>query len=90
MFEKRNTEGDAKIALRKFIEESPQSRYRFDSEREANQSEICRSANNGEECKNMFLSSKKMFEAMQDNGFFCALPMDPEITYIECKPIPRV
>ncbi|GJJ12256.1 pyridoxine biosynthesis protein [Clathrus columnatus] len=43
MFKKKSAEGEAKIALRQFIEQSPQSQYRFDSERGADHSEICRS-----------------------------------------------
>jgi hypothetical protein len=35
------------------------------------------------------MSSKQMFEAMQNQGFFCSLPSDPAQTHMECKPMPK-
>ncbi|KAG6854935.1 hypothetical protein C0991_009758 [Blastosporella zonata] len=33
------------------------------------------------------MDSKSLFSAMQDLGFFCALPIDPQRTHMECKPM---
>ncbi|KAI0035746.1 hypothetical protein K488DRAFT_42701, partial [Vararia minispora EC-137] len=64
--------------------------YTFDSERDAPQSELCRKGTTeGRECILLQMHSKKLFEAMQAQGFFCALPMDPSRTHMECEPIPK-
>ncbi|KAJ7184247.1 hypothetical protein C8R46DRAFT_1063410 [Mycena filopes] len=71
---------------------APMSRYTFDSERGAAQSEICREpegSNRARECITIQMQSKRLFEAMQNLGFFCALPMDPKRTHMECTPIPK-
>ncbi|KAL4269412.1 hypothetical protein AB1N83_003021 [Pleurotus pulmonarius] len=74
-------------ALKDFISVDPASKYTFDSERDAPTSEICREKDR--ECVKLQMHSKKMFESMQDLGFFCVLPMDPARTYIECTPLPK-
>ncbi|KAJ7929250.1 hypothetical protein B0H13DRAFT_1964495 [Mycena leptocephala] len=77
--------------LKSFIARAPTSRYTFDSERDAPQSEICRDDGGGiaKECIVLQMHSKRLFEAMQNLGFFCALPMDPKRTHMECTPIPK-
>ncbi|KAH7103927.1 hypothetical protein BKA62DRAFT_32010 [Auriculariales sp. MPI-PUGE-AT-0066] len=35
------------------------------------------------------LHATAMFASMQDLGFYCALPMEPGQTHMECKPLPR-
>ncbi|KAF8590456.1 hypothetical protein K439DRAFT_89040 [Ramaria rubella] len=80
---------EPKAILKKFIDEAPASQYTFDSERGADHSEICRQRKGQKECLEVWLNSKQMFEAMQHNGFFCALPMDPGRTHMDCKPIPK-
>ncbi|KAI0063457.1 hypothetical protein BV25DRAFT_1802303, partial [Artomyces pyxidatus] len=70
------------------IKRDPASRYTFDSERDAPQSEICRE-NGGKECMTLEMNAKKLFEAMQEHGFYCALPNDPSRTHMECTPIPK-
>ncbi|KAJ6618347.1 hypothetical protein B0H10DRAFT_1795760 [Mycena sp. CBHHK59/15] len=78
--------------LKAFIARAPQSRYTFDSERDAPQSEICRVQDDPKaraECIVLQMHSKRLFEAMQNLGFFCAMPMDPQRTYMECTPIPK-
>ncbi|KAI0781061.1 hypothetical protein BD413DRAFT_600511 [Trametes elegans] len=76
--------------LKEFIAEDPNSVYTFDSERDAPQSEICREGKEkGRKCIQMQMYSTQLFQAMQDQGFFCALPMDPAHTHIECKRIPK-
>jgi len=76
--------------LKDFIAKGPKSNYTFDSERDAPQSEICRElGKDSRDCIILQMHSKKLFEAMQDHGFFCALPLDPTRTYIECFPIPK-
>jgi hypothetical protein len=72
--------------LKQFISRNPNAQYSFDSERNASQSEICRQGKN-KECIILQMTSRELFAAMQENGFFCALPMDPTRTYIECKRI---
>lgn len=79
---------NAKESLKHFISRDPNSLYTFDSERGASQSEICRQGKN-KECIFVQMTSRELFAAMQENGFFCALPMDPTRTYIECKRIPK-
>jgi len=79
--------------LRSFVEASPSTLYTFDSERDAPESEICRHALQSgkpvsKECIKLQMESKKMFESMQELGFFCALPMDPGQTHMECRRLP--
>ncbi|RPD66010.1 hypothetical protein L226DRAFT_566492 [Lentinus tigrinus ALCF2SS1-7] len=76
--------------LKDFIAEDPNSTYTFTSERDAPQSELCRDGKEkGKKCIMMQMHSTRLFQAMQDQGFFCALPMDPKGTHIECKPLPK-
>ncbi|KAF7789529.1 hypothetical protein EIP86_000475 [Pleurotus ostreatoroseus] len=97
-------------SLKTFVSEDPQSRYTFDSERGAPESEICREGDKlSRKCIKVnsnafdevipnyagmlfdmdFIESINFIQHQQDLGFFCALPMDPSRTYIECKPIPK-
>lgn len=76
--------------LKAFVSEDPNSRYTFDSERDAPQSELCREGDKlSRKCIMIQMHSTRLFQAMQEQGFFCALPMDPSRTHIECKPIPK-
>ncbi|KAJ7684676.1 hypothetical protein DFH06DRAFT_1156315 [Mycena polygramma] len=76
--------------LKTFIARAPTSRYTFNSERDAPQSEICREDGKlGRECIILQMHSKRLFEAMQNLGFFCSLPMDLTQTRIDCTPIPK-
>ncbi|KAF8894452.1 hypothetical protein BD779DRAFT_839178 [Infundibulicybe gibba] len=76
--------------LGEFIARDPNSRYTFDSERDSKQSEICREGGpKGRQCIALQMHSKRLFEAMQEHGFFCALPMEPGKTYMECTPMSR-
>ncbi|KAI0295558.1 hypothetical protein BC826DRAFT_1008421 [Russula brevipes] len=77
-----------KELLKNFISQDPNARYTFDSDRGALQSEICRQGK-GEECIILQMTSRELFTAMQEYGFFCALPMDPSRTYMQCTPIPK-
>ncbi|KIL69604.1 hypothetical protein M378DRAFT_68251, partial [Amanita muscaria Koide BX008] len=66
----------------------PQAHYSFDSERDRPQSIICRETGpKSRECITLQMFSTRLFKAMQDQGFFCALPMEPGKTYMECKPL---
>jgi len=78
---------DARNVLKAFIAHDPTAQYCFDSERDSPCSEICRSSD--KECITVQMNSKQLFEAMQAHGFFCALPMDPKQTHIECRTIPK-
>ncbi|KAJ7871426.1 hypothetical protein B0H14DRAFT_3439479 [Mycena olivaceomarginata] len=80
---------DADEELKAFVGRTPTSRYTFDSERNAPTSEICREDPAAKECIVLQMQSKRLFEAMQNLGFFCALPMDPKRTHMECTPIPK-
>ncbi|KAI0747998.1 hypothetical protein C8Q80DRAFT_1270447 [Daedaleopsis nitida] len=76
--------------LKDFVAEDPNSRYTFNSERDAPQSELCREGKDkGRKCIMMQMHSTRLFQAMQDQGFFCVLPMDPARTHIECTPLPK-
>ncbi|KDQ20195.1 hypothetical protein BOTBODRAFT_62522 [Botryobasidium botryosum FD-172 SS1] len=82
---------NSKQTVASFIRESPDTVYTFDTpERDANEAELCRSTpGGGQKCIKVALASKKLFATMQDLGFYCALPMDPSRTYMECKPLPK-
>ncbi|KAF8968398.1 hypothetical protein BDZ97DRAFT_1655075, partial [Flammula alnicola] len=70
----------------------PNRQYTFDSERGSEESELCREGGHkGRECITLQMNAKRLFEAMQagEQGFFCALPMDPGRTYMSCKPLPK-
>ncbi|PFH50058.1 hypothetical protein AMATHDRAFT_146086, partial [Amanita thiersii Skay4041] len=68
----------------------PQAHYTFDSQRGSQQSELCRvTGPRSRECITLFMHSTRLFEAMQAQGFFCALPSDPGQTHMECKPMPK-
>ncbi|KAF8717636.1 hypothetical protein AX14_012079 [Amanita brunnescens Koide BX004] len=76
--------------LADFIAQDPQAIYTFDSERGSSMSELCReTGSSGRDCITLQMQSTRLFQAMQAQGFFCALPMDPARTYIECKPLPK-
>ncbi|KAF8911131.1 hypothetical protein CPB84DRAFT_1763394 [Gymnopilus junonius] len=82
------SETKSQEALKDFITQKPQSQYTFDSERDSSASEICR--NDGQEnhdCITLQMNAKKLFESMQNLGFFCAMPIDPARTYMACKPL---
>jgi len=82
---------EADRALSSFISRDPKSKYTFDSERGSSQSELCREGGEkGKECIMLQMNAKRLFEAMQENGFYCALPMDPSQTFLECTPIPQM
>ncbi|KAH9934821.1 uncharacterized protein B0H18DRAFT_869692 [Fomitopsis serialis] len=76
--------------LKAFVAEDPNSRYTFDGERGAPQSEICREGNEkSRKCITLMMQSTAMFSAMQSQGFFCALPMEPGRTHMECRRISK-
>ncbi|KAG7452853.1 uncharacterized protein BT62DRAFT_31080 [Guyanagaster necrorhizus] len=87
---KENEQKDALQTLKSFIETRPSSQYTFDSERDSPRSTICRpsdSTDGSKECITIEMNSKKLFATMQSLGFFCALPVDPTQTYMECTPM---
>ncbi|KAF8350850.1 hypothetical protein F5887DRAFT_876833 [Amanita rubescens] len=68
------------------LQQDPQATYTFDTERGSSKSELCRETGpSARDCITLQMQSTRLFQAMQDQGFFCALPMDPARTYIECK-----
>lgn len=75
--------------LKAFVKVDPTARYTFDSERDVPESEICREGKESRKCIKLHMYSTQMFQAMQDQGFYCALPMDPGRTHIECIPMPK-
>ncbi|CCM06234.1 uncharacterized protein FIBRA_08480 [Fibroporia radiculosa] len=56
--------------LKSFVSEDPNSKYTFDSERDASQSEICREEKKGLKCITLAMHSKQMFVAMQVRPFW--------------------
>lgn len=78
---------DVNQELKEFVSSDPKARYTFDSERDSTESELCRQGKGYEECVTLKMTSKRMFEAMQKYGYFCALPSDPTKTHMECKPL---
>ncbi|KAI0079992.1 hypothetical protein K474DRAFT_1705241 [Panus rudis PR-1116 ss-1] len=86
----KSQQQDAESTLKSFIAEDPNSKYVFDSERDAPRSEICREGKElSRKCIQLQMHSTRLFQAMQDQGFFCVLPMDPSRTEIECTRIPK-
>ncbi|KAJ7273222.1 hypothetical protein C8J57DRAFT_1317188 [Mycena rebaudengoi] len=85
----KNASEKADDVLKAFIARAPKSRYTFDSERDAPTSKLCREDAPTRECIVLQMHSKRLFEAMQNLGFFCAMPMDPQRTYMDCTPIPK-
>ncbi|TFK55196.1 hypothetical protein OE88DRAFT_1732458 [Heliocybe sulcata] len=88
--QKAKTEKKVEEIVREFVQKQPNTIYTFDSERGAPQSTLCRE--NGpqrKECIQVQMYATKLFEAMQANGFYCALPSDPTQTHMECKPMPK-
>ncbi|KIO26133.1 hypothetical protein M407DRAFT_243840 [Tulasnella calospora MUT 4182] len=81
---------DARRTVADFVKKSPRSMYTFDSERDAPVAELCRHVGDGQPtCIDVHMASKALFQQMQDLGFFCALPLDPGKTHMECSPIPK-
>lgn len=81
----------AESKLEAFVKKSPTSKYTFDSERDASESEICRVLGDSasrKDCIMVKLESKRMFSKMQELGFFCMLPQAVGQTHIECTPLP--
>ncbi|KAK0210365.1 hypothetical protein DFS33DRAFT_1292726 [Desarmillaria ectypa] len=87
----KTEEKNALQILKSFIGTRPSSQYTFDSERDSPRSTICRPSDSpdGKECITIEMNSKKLFATMQSLGFFCALPVDPTQTYMECTPMPK-
>ncbi|CAG7854010.1 SubName: Full=Uncharacterized protein {ECO:0000313/EMBL:CCA73265.1} [Serendipita indica DSM 11827] len=77
--------------LKAFIAKAPTAKYTFDSERGAPESELCRQpdGNVSKECRMIHMKSTRLFEAMQNLGFYCALPLNPGKTHMECIPMPK-
>ncbi|KAG0174118.1 hypothetical protein DFQ28_002758 [Apophysomyces sp. BC1034] len=70
--------------LNKFVDVAPQNDYNIDQ----NSQTLCRQLSNGQEqCVKINLEYAQMFSQMQKLGFFCALPMDPTETHMECRRI---
>ncbi|KAM3582083.1 hypothetical protein VKS41_005513 [Umbelopsis sp. WA50703] len=68
--------------LDQFVQQAPAAYYNIDQDKQR----ICRQLPNGQEkCVELNLEATQMFSQMQKLGFFCALPMDPKKTHMECK-----
>ncbi|EIE88174.1 hypothetical protein G6F46_009980 [Rhizopus delemar] len=68
--------------LDSFVKEAPGNEYTIDQKEQ----ELCRQNLNGQgECIKLNLEYTQMFSEMQNLGFFCALPMDPTKTHMECR-----
>ncbi|KAI8885759.1 hypothetical protein K501DRAFT_215228 [Backusella circina FSU 941] len=67
--------------LDEFVNKAPGSEYTIDQKEQT----LCRGVNGQRECVKLNLEYTEMFSQMQKLGFFCALPMDPTETYMECK-----
>ncbi|KAI9021531.1 hypothetical protein CLU79DRAFT_753701 [Phycomyces nitens] len=68
--------------LNAFVAKAPQDNYNIDQYKH----QLCRQLPSGqEECLKLKLEFVEMFSEMQKLGFFCALPMDPTKTHMECQ-----
>ncbi|KAL1746082.1 hypothetical protein HDZ31DRAFT_62534 [Schizophyllum fasciatum] len=81
----KEKEARAVDALSKFVGQDPNATYTFDAPPDVPRAELCR----GKHCVTLDLYSTKMFECMQKLGFYCALPMEPGRTHMECRPLPK-
>lgn len=78
----------AEARVEDFVKQNLKLRYTFSSERGSQESQLCREkGGDTRECMNVGMSSTQLFEAMQALGFYCALPMEPGKTHMECIPI---
>ncbi|CAL1704324.1 unnamed protein product [Somion occarium] len=79
------TDDNPDKVLRSFVAEDPDSKYTFDSvQRGGDLTEICREGKKlSRKCIKLHMYSTQMFQAMQTQGFYCALPIDPTRTYME-------
>ncbi|KAI8070975.1 hypothetical protein BC940DRAFT_235235 [Gongronella butleri] len=65
-----------------FVEKEPSADYTIDQKNQ----ELCRQLGGSQQdCIKLNLEYTEMFSQMQKLGFFCALPMDPTLTYLECR-----
>ncbi|KAG0748057.1 hypothetical protein G6F57_006348 [Rhizopus arrhizus] len=70
--------------LDSFVKIAPAAGYTIDQKEQ----ELCREGSNGQqECIKLNLEYTQMFSEMQKLGFFCALPMDPKKTFMECRKV---
>ncbi|KAG8730481.1 hypothetical protein FRC12_020241 [Ceratobasidium sp. 428] len=76
--------------VKAFVNVAPAATYAFDGDRDANSAQLCRrEPGKPEECIQVSMAAKKLFETMQSMGYFCQLPLDPSKTYMECVSIPK-
>ncbi|KAI7904542.1 uncharacterized protein BX663DRAFT_502737 [Cokeromyces recurvatus] len=76
-----NTENEL-ARLDTFVNAAPGNEYTIDQKEQT----LCRQSLTGEkECVKLKLDYTQMFSQMQKLGFYCALPMDPTETYMECR-----
>ncbi|KAI9296818.1 hypothetical protein K502DRAFT_301768, partial [Neoconidiobolus thromboides FSU 785] len=86
-----NTVSSETPNIREFIQQSPKSKYILDDKRGV----ICRvnpdttknHLQRTQECIQVKLKQKEMFNVMQDLGYICGLDVDPTNTYLICKGI---
>ncbi|KAI9280721.1 hypothetical protein BY458DRAFT_500168 [Sporodiniella umbellata] len=65
-----------------FVNAAPGREYTIDQKNQ----ELCRLGPEGQQdCVKLNLDYTQMFSEMQKLGFFCALPMDPKKTHMECR-----
>ncbi|KAI8646327.1 hypothetical protein BD408DRAFT_360114 [Parasitella parasitica] len=77
-----NNATDEITRLDNFVKAAPGNEYTIDQKEQT----LCRQASNGQrDCVKLNLEYTQMFSQMQKLGFFCALPMDPTETYMECR-----
>ncbi|EEB92184.1 hypothetical protein MPER_09342 [Moniliophthora perniciosa FA553] len=62
---KSKPKDNADEVLKVWLQKDPNTRYTFDSERDAPVSEICREYPQSRECMMIQMNSKKLFESMQ-------------------------
>lgn len=74
--------------LQQFSNEAKDDVLYVDGSREVPESTVCRRfQSGGQSCLRLRLASTKMFEQMQNMGYFCILPQDTTKTEMECKKI---
>jgi len=82
------TQGPEVEKLKKFLGESPQAEYSFDtSQPDKLEAEICRLKGQERNCMQLKISSKQMLNQMQKLDYFCSLPHNPGKTELVCKKV---
>ncbi|QRV90001.1 hypothetical protein RhiJN_18019 [Ceratobasidium sp. AG-Ba] len=76
--------------VKAFVSIAPAATYTFDGDRDSESAQLCRrERGKPEQCIQVSMQAKRLFETMQNMGYFCQLPFDPSQTHMECTRISK-